>query len=205
MSAGASARSTAVRTNTFNVGGSEMPEGIRRLLSGFVLMALAAPAVAQPVPESSSVSTPDLAREVEALRISVERAVGLLDRALTHQRAELLLKRIELKERRVVPLESEVRRARTDLLAAESEIERLEQMLENTEDAIVDEIRNGTDRADSGSRTMKREIEQGLAFARTRVETEESHVRLLQDDLADRLDEIDILEDSLEHRLEQLP
>jgi ubiquinone biosynthesis protein UbiJ len=78
-------------------------------------------------------------------------------------------------------------------------------MLENTEDAIVDEIRNGTDRADSGSRTMKREIEQGLAFARTRVETEESHVRLLQDDLADRLDEIDILEDSLEHRLEQLP
>ena len=182
-----------------------MPVGIRRLLSGFVLMALVAPALAQPLPESTSAPTPDLAREVEALRISVERAVGLLDRALTHQRAELLLKRIELKERRVVPLESEVRRARTDLLAAESEVERLEQMLENAEDAIVEEIRNGTDRADSGSRIMKRELEQGLAFARTRIETEESHVRRLQDELADRLDEIDILEDSLEHRLEQLP
>ena len=178
-----------------------MVVALRRFLGGLVVVALMAPALAQP----SSESTPDLAREVEALRRSVERAVVLLDRALAHQGAQLLLKRIELKERRVVPLESELRRARDELAGAESEIERLEIMLDNAEDSVSEDIRAGTDRADSENREMKSGIEHALVYARAQVETELDRVRRLDDDLSERLEKIEILEDSLERRLEQLP
>lgn len=161
---------------------------------------LAAPAVAQTPTETGS----DLVKEVAALRKTMEEAVALLDRALVHQRVELLLKRLDLKERRVLPLESELRGARDGLTASRNEVERFELIVEETEQRISEEVRDGTDRADSENRRLKQDLEQALAHIRRNLESDEERVRRLEDELGDRLEEIEVLEDSLQERLDSL-
>jgi len=170
------------------------------LLVSLLSQTLAAPALAQPAPDTA----PDLVKEVEALRKTVEEAVALLDRAVAHQRTEILLKRLDLKERRVVPLESELRHARDGLAASRNETERFEQMIEETEHRIAEETRSGVDPDESENRILKDDLEQALAHVRRNVEADEDRVRRLEDELAERLEEIEILEDSLQERLDKL-
>lgn len=178
-----------------------MHKAARSFVSGaLLLMMFGAPAIAQSTTETDS----DLVREVAALRKTVEKAVALLDRALVHQRVELLLKRLDLKERRVLPLESELRAARDAVTASRNEVERFELILEETEQRISQEVRDGTDQPDSENRLLKQDLEQALAHGRRNLESDEERVRQLEDELASRLDEIEILEDSLQERLDSL-
>jgi flagellar biosynthesis chaperone FliJ len=174
---------------------------VRSILLGSLLALIpAAPATAQTATDPA----PKLVKEVAALRKTLEEAVALLDRALAHQRTELLLKRLDLKERRVVPLESELRSARDALDASGNEVEQFEQMLDEAEQQISEEIRDGADRENSESRVLKQNLEQALAHVRRNLESDEDRVRRLEDELAERLEEIEILEDSLQERLENL-
>jgi hypothetical protein len=178
-----------------------MHMALRSIVPGALLFViLAAPAIAQTTTESDS----DLVKEVAALRKTMEEAVALLDRALVHQRVELLLKRLDLRERRVLPLESELRAARDGLTASRNEVERFELILEETEQRISEEVRDGTDSPDSENRRLQQDLEQALAHVRRSLESDEERVRRLEDDLADRLEEIEFLEDSLQERLDSL-
>jgi len=170
------------------------------LLGSLLSLIVATPAIAQTPPDPAA----SLVKEVEALRKTVEEAVTLLDRALAHQRTEILLKRLDLKERRVVPLESELRHARDGQAASRNELERFEQMIEEIEQRISEEIRSGVDPEESENRIMKGDLEQALAHVRRNVESDEDRVRRLEDELAERLEEIEILEDSLQERLDKL-
>jgi hypothetical protein len=174
----------------------------RTILLGSLLSLL--PAAGPVTAQEATNAAPDLVKEIEALRKSVQEAVGLLERALAQQRAELLLKRLDLKERRVVPLESELRRARDAVTTTRSEVERFEQMEEETESRIADAVRSGTDREDSDDRILAGQLEAALSQVRRALESEEDRVRRLEDELAERLDEIEILEDSLRRRLDDL-
>ena len=178
---------------------------MRLIVRSILLGTLLSPIVAIPaIAETPSDSAASLVKEVEALRKTVEEAVTLLDRALAHQRTEILLKRLDLKERRVVPLESELRRAHDGLAASRNELERFEQMLEETEQRISEEIRSGVDPEESENRILKGDLEQALVHVRGSVESDEDRVRRLEDELAERLEEIEILEDSLQERLDKL-
>jgi hypothetical protein len=178
-----------------------MRKALRSIVPGALsLMIFTAPAISQTTTETGS----ELVREVAALRKTMEQAVVLLDRALVHQRVELLLKRLDLKERRVLPLESELRGARDELTASRNELARFEMILEETEQGISQEVRDGTDQPDSENRRLKQDLEQAVAHVQRNLESDEQRVRQLEDELAERLEEIELLEDSLQERLEGL-
>lgn len=171
-----------------------MKKSLSAAVGGLLIMAMAGTAMAQESPGSGT----DLVREVAALRKSVEELVSLLDGAVHHQRVELLLKRLELKQRRVSPLEGELRGARQQLNDLENERRHMEGMLEESQAAVTEDIRSGTDRPDSENRAMVEQGETALKFIDGEIESEERRIRDLEDEIVDGREAIETLENTIE-------
>ena len=168
-------------------------------LCGLLALACLPPAMAQagPGPERDT-----LAEQLAGLNRSLERLVVLLESSLENQKVDLLLKRINLRERRLAPLESELRSSRNAIADSESETAYLKQMQEQHEETLTREIREGLDRPDSETRAMMAGMESALKMQSQRLEKSQLRIRELEDELAEGREQIAVLDDMLEELLE---
>jgi len=164
------------------------------------LAAGVAPAAAQQEgqPEAESAGLVD---EVAGLRSSLDQLVALLGRVAEQQKVDLLLKRVELKERRLIPVASDLRSLEGDYQDQKVVVTRYQEMLRQMEDALSEEIRRGVDQPDSESRQMIPEFERELQIEIARIEELERRMRRLEDELADGRKEIAILDEQLRELL----
>jgi len=144
-----------------------------------------------------------LVEEVAGLRSSLDRLVLLLERVAEQQKVDLLLKRVELKERRLIPVASDLRSLEGDYENQKVVVTRYREMLTQMEDALAEEIRRGVDRPDSEPRQMIPEFERELQIEIERIEDLERRMRRLEDELEDGRREIAILDEQLRELLEE--
>jgi len=159
------------------------------------------PAHAQP-PAPSGDETARLVEEVAGLHRSLDKLVVMLEQVIYQQQVDLMLKRIELKERRLDPMASHLRSLQREYDDRKSELKHYQEMLELEKDVISDEVREGTDRPDSGSRNQVKELERILTVETARIEDLERRMRQLEDDLAEGREEILVLDEQLREMLE---
>jgi hypothetical protein len=169
-------------------------------LFAVALVTGAAPAAAQQGRTSTGESTA-LVEEVAGLRGSLDRLVLLLERVAEQQKVDLLLKRVELKERRLIPVASDLRSLEGDYEDQKVVVTRYQEMLRQMEEALSDEVRRGVDRPDSEPRQMIPEFERELQIEIDRIEDLERRMRRLEDELADGRREIAILDEQLRELL----
>jgi len=155
-----------------------------------------------PAQEPTENPTEQLARELARLNRSLDRIVGLMEDVASYDRIELVLRRIDLKERRLAPLEAQMRRVDSEMFDHKSEMKRMGQMVEEHEDRLDDEIREGTDRPNSDTRQYLHQLRQAVAGITARYEELQLRQRRLEDELADGRDEIALLDDALGEMLE---
>lgn len=140
--------------------------------------------------------------EMAGIQRSLDRLVELFEAHLDHQRADLLLKRIQIKERRLEPAEQRLRDAESRLEGRESEIKRMTQILEEQQGVLEDEIREGTDQPGSDTRRMIANLERVIRTQQAQFDDGQMRVRRLEDELADQREDIEILDDLLMEMLE---
>ncbi len=160
-----------------------------------VVLALGMPAVhaQSEVPE---VETPALAENVAGIRQALDRLVELLETVQRNQRVDLLLKRIELRERRLAPLQKRLAAAQGDVEGSQAERVRMRAMKEQQERQIDESARAGSE-TDDIARLMLQEIEQVEAAMEARLEDAEARVRRFEDELAEGREEVEILDEIL--------
>jgi chromosome segregation ATPase len=141
--------------------------------------------------------------DLAGINRSLERMVVLLETMIDNQDTDILLRRIELKERRLIPLESELRRAERSLLDMQSRLKMIQEELEQQEEQLSEEMRQGIDPQDSDARRAREQMERILETENSRAEEFERRVRMLQDELAEGQDEIAILDEQLQELLQQ--
>ena len=145
----------------------------------------------------------ELQEVVTSLDRSMTKMVRLLEHFLHNQRVELVLRRIELRERRLAPLGEELHRAERELIESKNEINRLKGMMAELEQVTFEEMRKGAfDPIDSGSLRMKREVKRELEVQGGEMEAMERRAQDLDNDLAAGRREISILDNVLEQLLD---
>lgn len=176
---------------------------IPRVIVFFVLAAAWIPASRAQQPAPAEEAQGALLAEIAGLHRSLDQLVELLRAGLAHQKIDVMLKRIELKERRLAPLERRLRGTQDSILNSQGEIARLEQMKESTEQELADLIREGHEGAINESRYLMGEFEKAIRSEQATIEELERRVVELEDELADGRDEIAILDEKLAELLEE--
>ena len=162
-------------------------------LAGLCLALIAIAAM----PAGAQEPSEKLAEDIAGIDRSLERMAVLLETLIGNQQIDILLKRIELKERRLAPLESELRRAERALIDIESRVKRMNEEREELEDVVDEEIRDGVDQAGSEARRMQEQLARVVEMETGRVEEYRRRVIRLEDQLAEGRDEILILDEQL--------
>ena len=173
------------------------------IILGIVVAASGSPSMAEE-PEDPAARASNLFETVAGLDRSLNEIAQLLEHLVKNQRAELVLRRIDLGVRRLAPLEEELRRAERRVIDSKSDIHRFETMIADLEDAISEEILQGVDPVESGNRRQKEEVERELRVSTAELESLERRVQDLEIDLADGRREIEALDDVLKEVLESV-
>jgi chromosome segregation ATPase len=143
-----------------------------------------------------------LVREVAGLNRSVERLVSMLSTYLDNQQVELLLKRIDLKERRIAPIADDLRDVESAVFDSKSQLMHMQDMLRDEEDRLRNEIRDGVDQPDSETRLMIEQYERAIQADTARLDGLDRRLRRLEDELAEGREEIAILDEMLQELLD---
>jgi chromosome segregation ATPase len=155
---------------------------------------------AEPSPAASAAALELLAREVAGMRASLERIAHRLDELSAGQEIDLLLRRIALRERRLETPTAELRRLRGQLASAQEERMQLALYLESLAEEVTRGQLGGEDVAE-----LQDEGEQVEALLEGRLaEIDSIEVRIipLENEIAEAREEIEILEEILDERLE---
>lgn len=160
-----------------------------------VLAAVATVSVAQQTPAAGQAER--LVEEVAGLNRNLDRLVLLMEQAMDYQRVDLLIKRIELGERRMLPVAEDLRSARREVEDVETDIKRYDEMLEHHEATLRDEIRRGVDAPDSPTRQMLDELRRVAEVEGARLDHVRDRVHRLEDELAEGRKELIILDEQL--------
>ncbi len=157
------------------------------------------------LPAAAQAPGPDpVVRELARIRASLDRLAELLEEARAGQQADLLLRRIDRKERRLIPLESRLRSVRQQRENVEEEQMQVAAYREQFEE----EMRAARDRGENpeqGSRLVTEQIETQEEALEKRMERLDLLIRQLEDQIAEHLEEIEILEAALEEMLARWP
>lgn len=143
-----------------------------------------------------------LQRELAGIRLSIQEITILLAAALEHQELSVLMSRIELKQRRLQPLETALLNARKERRGMTEEEAHHADMLEMFEDQA------GTHANDPEAMEREDLMKQEISRSRKRLDRLASLIDALdlriielEDDLARNEDDIAILEELIDERL----
>jgi hypothetical protein len=143
-----------------------------------------------------------LVEEVAGLNRSLDQLVGMLQELMASQKIDLLIKRIEIKQRTLIPMASDLRSMEAEYSDLKMGIRRLQDMVEQQEEVVDREVLQGVDQPDSESRGFLAEMELELQVQTSRIEELDRSIRQLQDELAEGREEIEILDEQLRELLE---
>jgi chromosome segregation ATPase len=158
-----------------------------------------APASGQDAPPA----TPEeVVRELAGIRASLDELVTLLSTMRRNQDADLILRRIEMHERRLAPLERRLDANKRDQLNTEQSIGDIQNWVRQAEERILDVEREGREEVplemrhevDRGQTELERLAEKLETLRRQQIEIENSM-------FAGR-DDVEILDDLLEDLLD---
>ena len=169
-------------------------------LSVALFLNWAAATQAQETPPADDQTT-FLLEEVAGLNRSLEEIATLLSLLLKQQHVDILIKRIELKERRLSPLQSELRGTQDERTSVQEEIKGLEAFRKETERQLDEQAQTGLDTLDSDERRMLREMELRSERLTERLERLDQRAIELENDFAASREEITILDEMLAEQL----
>ena len=158
------------------------------------------------VAQDRSASAPQaaaLAGRLDELSENLGEIARSLRALLDNQDKLLLLRRIELAERRLEPLGSEVRRAASAVRNHEEEIAHIEQVRESFEREIDEAVRSGADPQQLSQRGELQNLESMIALQQQLLENARRSVIEAENDLARGRNEIAILDEQLQELLER--
>lgn len=172
------------------------------LAAGTAVAVLAAQgALADPAPAAPS-ATSALEQEIAGIHRTLDRLVALLETVRDNQRVDLLLKRIELKERRLAPLENRWQSALDRIESLQSEATGVESRRAELEDTLNLEIRAGQDHPESDTRQMLQQLVAALKALEGQLAEARARARSLEDELAGSRKQIAALDEQLLKLLE---
>jgi chromosome segregation ATPase len=147
---------------------------------------------AQVPPESERI-----ADELADIHLTLKRLVQLLEAAEARNDADLLLRRIDLMERRIAPLQGRVDSTQSEAHGLENEIRRMRAFEQELEDSIDEAVRDGSDTPENEQRELQSQIRSELKQLLEQLEVAELRKRQAEDDLADAREEIEVLDETL--------
>jgi len=177
---------------------------VKKTLIALIPVALIAaiwfsPATGQGVPGD----TPEqVVRELAGIQQSLDDLVVLLSTMRRNQDADLILRRIEMHERRLAPLEGRLERNGREQLDAQASMGNSEEWKSQTEERIHEIEREGREEVPLQIHQELRMAEQQMILEQERFDRLQQQQIELEDALADRRDEVEILEDLLHELVE---
>ena len=147
--------------------------------------------------------TPEqVVRELAGIQESLDDLVALLSTMRRNQDADLILRRIEMHERRLAPLEGRLERNGREQLDAKKSLGNIEEWKSQTEEQIYEIERVGREEVPLQMRQEVRMAEQQMKQEQERLERLQQTQIDLENALADRRDDVEILEDTLRELVE---
>lgn len=159
-----------------------------------ILTISTSPATSQDAPTTAP---EQVVRQLAGIQESLDDLVAVLATMRRNQDAEVMLRRIEMHERRLAPLSGQLERNIREQLDARSSLSNIEDWRSQTEERIFEIERDGREEISQDLRQELRMAEQGLKRDRERLETLQLQQIELENALADRRDDVEILEDLL--------
>jgi chromosome segregation ATPase len=149
-----------------------------------------------------------LARELGAMNRSLQTIAQSLQRLGHQQDVVVLLRRIEIKERRLLPRETALRNKRDHIVEMRGDIENYGSYVEGVREQIQTVIRDGggTQEANEMLASLRREETEAIRLLeghKAEIEERESAVLDMEDELEELRDEIEELETALDSLLGQ--
>ncbi len=181
--------------NTQRKGGDTVKKILITLIPVALIAAIwVSPATGQDAPAG----TPEqVVRELAGIQKSLGDLVALLSTMRRNQDADLILRRIEMHERRLAPLEGRLDRNRRERQEAKTTMSNIEEWKSQTEEQIHEIKRVGRDEVPLPMRQEVHMAEQQLDREQERLETLQQQQIELENALADWRDDVEILEDIL--------
>jgi len=172
---------------------------MKKTLIALIPVALIAAICVSPATgQDTQVDTPEqVVRELAGIQGSLDELVDLLSKMRRIQDADLILRRIEMHERRLAPLEGRLDRNGREQLDAKTSIGNIEEWKLQTEEGIHEIEREGREEVPLQMHQEVRMAEQQMSQEQARLETLQQKQIELENALADRRDEVEILEDLL--------
>ena len=177
---------------------------MKKVLIAFIPVALIGaiwvlPASAQDAPGE----TPEqVVRELAGIQESLNDLVALLSTMRRNQDADLILRRIEMHERRLAPLAGRLERNGREQLDAKASMANSAGWKSQTEERIHEIEREGRDEVPLQMRQEVRMAEQQMSREQVRFDRLRQQQIELENALADRRDDVEILEDLLRDLVE---
>ena len=158
------------------------------------------PATGQDAPPGD---TPErVVRELAGIQKSLDDLVALLSTMHRNQDAVLILRRIEMHERRLAPLEGRLERNGREQLEVKTSIDNIKEWKSQMEEQIRETEREGREEVPLQMHQELRMAEQQTIQQQARYDRLQQQQIELENTLADRRDEVEILEDLLRELLE---
>jgi chromosome segregation ATPase len=157
-----------------------------------------AAAASTPAAETAAVLVQEMAR----LNRSLEEISGLLSLLLDGQEVDILMKRMQFKERQLARLESEMKSRRSESEHLQDEIKQLEAYREEIEMAAENRVQGGLDTPDPEDERIRRQIEAERERVTERSDSVYRQVVELENEVSELREEYEILEEMLDERLE---
>ncbi len=170
------------------------------LAAALLLPILAAPpADAAPAAPAGDAA---VARELTGVRLTLERLVALLETQLRQQDTLILLRRIELAERRIAPMEGRLADLKSQRRQAALERDNFVRMMEENREEAEDALREGDLEAEQQAKRMTEDLERVLRMQTQRIDDLDRQIQEMEIALAGSRDEIEVLDDVLRERLD---
>lgn len=147
--------------------------------------------------DDAGTASQEVVRELAGIEDSLQKLVDLLVTMQRKQDAELILRRIEMQERRLAPLDGRLDRNSREQQDVKSSIGNIKQWMSQTEERIDEIEREGREEVPLQLYQELRMSEQQLVQEQERLERLRQRQIELENTLADRRDDVEILEDLL--------
>lgn len=177
---------------------------MRKTLTALIPVALIAAIWFSPVTgqEASLDTSEQVVRELAGIQKSLDDLVVLLSTMHRNQDADLILRRIEMHERRLAPLEARLERNSREQQDVKTSISNIEQWKSQTEELIEEVERKGREEVPIDILQEVRMAEQQMIQEQGRYDRLLQQQIDLENTLADRRDDVEILEDLLSELVE---
>ena len=167
-------------------------------LSVFVVLFWIAPAVGQ---DNRAVAPESIVSELAHIQQSLEDLVDLMSASRRYEDADLILRRIEMHERRMAPVERQIERNQREHVDAQTNLGWMEKRVSQTEKRVRKIEREGIQVSDELFGQVTGAI-QAVEREKARIEALKLQRIELENGIAGKRDEVKVLEDSLRELLD---